>query len=640
MRITGNQPVARGKLALAKRFRREMTREERLLWNALKTNALGGLHFRRQQVIAGFIVDFYCASARLAIEIDGGVHLGRKGYDFERDRALSELGIRTLRLSNESIASDFANVLCKINEEISSQASASSDAADRNIFPSVPPSLRENGARGAGQADSARVEFVEESPFDAFHEECGVFGVYRHPEAANLAYLGLYALQHRGQESAGIVSSNGKSLIAHRGMGLVADIFNSAILARLEGTSAIGHNRYSTTGSTTITNCQPLSVEYARGGLAIAHNGNLVNFQELRERLEANGSIFQSSSDSEVIIHLIAGAHAPTLPARVAEALAQVRGAYSLLVLTENAMIAVRDPHGFRPLVLGNLNGATIVASETCALDLVRAEYVREVEPGEMIVIDEDGMRSLHPFGPAAPRRCIFEYVYFSRPDSLLYGRNVYSVRKQHGRALARECPADADLVVPVPDSGTPAALGYAQESGLPLEMALVRSHYVGRTFIEPRQSIRHFGVKIKFNPVSDLLRGKRIVLIEDSLVRGTTLRKVIPMLRQAGAREVHMRIAAPPTTHSCFYGIDTPTREELLASSHSIEEIRRYITADSLGYLSWDGLYAFLGNGGREGFCDACFTGKYPVEIPRDAGPSQLHLFLANENGVKDSGR
>ena len=463
---------------------------------------------------------------------------------------------------------------------------------------------------------------VEESNLDVFHEECGVFGVYRLPEAANLAYLGLYAQQHRGQESAGIVSSNGKSLIAHRGMGLVADVFNSTIIAKLEGTSAIGHNRYSTTGSTSINNCQPLVVEYARGGLALAHNGNLVNFHELRARLESTGSIFQSSSDSEVMIHLIAASHAPTLPERVTEALAQVRGAYSLVVLTENSMIAVRDPQGFRPLVLGSLNGATIVASETCALDLVRAEYVREIEPGEMIVVDDSGLRSLSPFAHAPTKRCIFEYVYFSRPDSQVYGRNVYQVRKQQGRALAREAPAAA-------------ALGYAEESGIPFEMGLVRSHYVGRTFIEPRASIRHFGVKIKFNPVAELLRGKRIVLIEDSLVRGTTLRKVIPMLRQAGAREVHMRIAAPPTTNSCFYGIDTPTREELLASAHSIEEIRRYITADSLAYLSWDGLYSFNG-GSREGFCDACFTGNYPVEIPRDTTPAQLHLFLANEDGMK----
>ena len=345
-----------------------------------------------------------------------------------------------------------------------------------------------------------------------------MFGVYRHPEAANLAYLGLYAQQHRGQESAGIVSSNGKSLISHRGMGLVADVFNSSIITKLEGTSAIGHNRYSTTGSTTINNCQPLVVEYARGGLALAHNGNLVNFSELRERLESNGSIFQSSSDSEVMIHLIAASHAPTLPERVAEALAQVRGAYSLVVLTESSLIAVRDPHGFRPLVLGNLNNATIVASETCALDLVRAEYIREIDPGEMIVVDEDGMRSISPFAHAPTRRCIFEYVYFSRPDSQVFGRNVYQVRKQQGRALARESPAEADIVVPVPDSGTPAALGFAEESGIPFEMGLVRSHYVGRTFIEPR------AVDPAFRRENQIQPGGRIVARKaDRVDRGLT---------------------------------------------------------------------------------------------------------------------
>ena len=470
---------------------------------------------------------------------------------------------------------------------------------------------------------------VEESKLDGFHEECGVFGVYGHPEAANLVYLGLYALQHRGQESAGIVSSNGKSLISHRGMGLVADIFSEEVIERLAGTRAIGHNRYSTTGSTTLKNCQPLVVEYARGGLALAHNGNLVNFEELREQLESNGSIFQSSSDSEIIIHLVAASRAPTIAERVIEALAQVRGAYSLVLLTEHEMIAARDPLGFRPLVIGRLKGATVIASETCALDLVRAEYLREVEPGEVVIINEDGMRSIRKFPPTPTKRCIFEYVYFARPDSLLFGRNVYQVRKQQGRALARECPADADIVVPVPDSGVPAAIGYAEQSKLPFELGLIRSHYVGRTFIEPREAIRHFGVKIKFNPVAAVLEGKRIVLVEDSLVRGTTLRKVIPMLRQAGAREVHMRIAAPPTTDSCFYGIDTPTRGELLASHQSVEEIRRFITADSLAYLSRDGLYSFLGDK-RDGFCDACFTGNYPVAVPERKADHQLHLFEA----------
>jgi amidophosphoribosyltransferase len=482
---------------------------------------------------------------------------------------------------------------------------------------------------------SAEIE-IDESNFDEFHEECGVFGVYGHPEAANLVYLGLYGLQHRGQESAGIVSSNGKTLISHRGMGLVADIFNSEVIQRLEGTLAIGHNRYSTTGSTTLKNCQPLVVEYARGGLAVAHNGNLVNFAELREGLERGGAIFQSSSDSEVIIHLVAASRGPTLADGVMDALSQIRGAYSLLFLTERQMIAARDPFGFRPLVLGKLKNATVVASETCALDLVRADYLREIEPGEIVIIDESGVRSLRPFAPMPAKRCIFEYVYFSRPDSTVFGRNVYQVRKQQGRALARECPVQADVVVPVPDSGVPAALGYAEEARLPFEFGLIRSHYVGRTFIEPAQAIRHFGVKIKFNPVPAVLEGRRVVLVEDSLVRGTTLRKVIPMLRQAGAREIHMRIAAPPTTHSCFYGIDTPTREELLASHQSIEEIRRFIGADSLGYLSLEGLYSFDGHPSG-GFCDACFTGKYPVEVPEGPRPRQLPLPLFEAAASRD---
>ncbi len=472
---------------------------------------------------------------------------------------------------------------------------------------------------------------VEESKLDAFHEECGVFGVYGHPEAANLVYLGLCALQHRGQESAGIVSSNGKALFSHRGMGLVADVFSTETIRKLQGVSAIGHNRYSTTGATLPKNCQPLIAEYEAGGIALAHNGNLVNFEELRRALEKAGAIFQSSSDSEVIIHLIAASRALTLVERVVEALEHVRGAYSLLVLGEHELIAARDPFGFRPLVIGKLRDSLILASETCALDLVRAEYLREVEPGEVVVVTQAGMRSFMPFASALPKRCIFEYVYFARPDSRLFGRDVYQVRKRHGQVLARECPVDADVVVPVPDSGVPAAIGYAQESRLPFEMGLIRSHYVGRTFIEPQEAIRHFGVRIKFNPVNAVLNGRRVVLVEDSLVRGTTLRKVIPMLRQAGAREVHMRIAAPPTRYSCFYGIDTPTRSELLASHNSLEEIRRFITADSLCYLSWEGLYSFTDE--REGFCDACFTGDYPVKVPPCPSARQLPLF---ENGAR----
>jgi len=466
---------------------------------------------------------------------------------------------------------------------------------------------------------------------DRFHEECGVVGVHGHPEAATLAYLALYALQHRGQESAGIVASNGEALIAHRGMGLVADIFTQDILKKLEGRLAIGHNRYSTTGSTVLKNCQPFVVEWAHGALAIAHNGNLVNADTLRERLEARGSIFQSTSDTEVIIHLIAASTAATLVGRIIDALAQVRGAYSLVFLTETQMIAARDPHGLRPLVLGQLGDATVVTSETCALDLVGAEYLREVLPGEIVVVDQRGMESVRPFAPARSHHCVFEFVYFARPDSLVFGRNVYETRKALGRQLARESGVPADIVIPVPDSGVPAAIGYAEEARLPFEMGLIRNHYVGRTFIEPSHSIRHFGVKVKLNALREVLAGKRIVVVDDSIVRGTTSQKLVTMIRQAGAREVHMRISSPPTTNPCYYGIDTPTREELIASSHSLEETREFLGADSLAYLSQEGLYAFMGGDG-EGFCDACFTGRYPVALGEEHRVRQLHLFEARE--------
>jgi len=466
--------------------------------------------------------------------------------------------------------------------------------------------------------------------FDKFHEECGVVGIYGHPEAATLAYLGLYALQHRGQESAGIVASNGEALIAHRGMGHVADIFNQDILSRLEGRLAIGHNRYSTSGSTVLRNCQPFVVEWAHGALAVAHNGNLVNADTLRSQLEARGAIFQSNVDSEVIIHLAASSAAPTVVERIVEALRQVRGAYSLVFLTEDGVIAARDPSGIRPLVLGRVGEAIVVASETCALDLVDAVYEREIEPGELIVINANGIESIR-YATATPHPCVFEYVYFSRPDSQVFGRNVYEVRKALGRQLARESGVAADIVIPVPDSGVPAAIGYAEEAGLPFEMGLIRNHYVGRTFIEPSSSIRHFGVKIKLNALREVLAGKRVVVVDDSIVRGTTSRKLVHMLRQAGAKEVHMRISSPPTTHPCFYGIDTPTREELIASSHPVEEIRDYLGADSLAYLSFEGLYAFNG-GRRNGFCDACFTGEYPVALEDEARSRQLHLFEALE--------
>lgn len=469
---------------------------------------------------------------------------------------------------------------------------------------------------------------------DKFREECGVVGVYGHPEAANLVYLGLYALQHRGQESSGIVSSDGEALISHRQLGLVADVFDAEIIRRLRGSIAIGHNRYSTSGENHLKNVQPIVVEYAQGPMAVAHNGNLVNAQVLREELEASGSIFQSTSDTEVVIHLIATSKEKSLMARLVEALSRVRGAYSLIFLTLDRMIAVRDPLGFRPLVIGRLSsgGGTpgyVVASETCALDLITADYVREIEPGEIVTFGPDGMESLKPFPPGPRAKCIFEYIYFARPDSNLFGHNVYQVRKELGRQLARESPVEADLVTPVPDSGVPAAIGYAEESGIPLEFGLIRNHYVGRTFIEPQQSIRHFGVKVKLNAQREVLRGKRVIVVDDSIVRGTTSQKIIRMLRDAGAREVHMRISSPPTTGPCYYGIDTPTRRELIASSHSVEEIRKFIGADSLAYLSREGMYAYF-DGDSSGFCDACFTGNYPVHFEDEGHTRQLHLFEA----------
>ena len=466
--------------------------------------------------------------------------------------------------------------------------------------------------------------------FDKFHEECGVVGVYGHPEAATLAYLSLYALQHRGQESAGIVASNGEALISHRGMGHVADIFNQEILDRLPGRLAIGHNRYSTHGSTVLKNCQPFVVEWAQGALAIAHNGNLVNAEELRAKLEARGSIFQSTVDSEVIVHLIAASTETTLIDRIIDALSQVRGAYSLVFLTEDRIIAARDPAGFRPLVLGRVGDAVVITSETCALDLVDARYEREIEPGEIVTVSERGIDSARPFPPQDSHHCVFEYIYFARPDSRVFGRNVYEVRKALGRQLAREAPVPADIVIAVPDSGVPAAIGYAEEAGLPYEMGLIRNHYVGRTFIEPSSSIRHFGVKVKLNALREVLDGKRVVVVDDSIVRGTTSRKLVQMIRQAGAREVHMRISSPPTTHPCFYGIDTPTREELIASAHSVDEIRTYLAADSLAYLTVAGMYAFTGR--HATFCDACFTGRYPVPPGDETPVRQLHLFEAQD--------
>ncbi|MFM7201412.1 MAG: amidophosphoribosyltransferase [Myxococcota bacterium] len=447
------------------------------------------------------------------------------------------------------------------------------------------------------------------------HEECGVFGIYNHPEAARLTYLGLYALQHRGQEAAGIVSSDGPRFFDHRRMGMVADVFDRPVLEKLSAPHAIGHVRYSTAGGSELANVQPVFIRYKGGALAVAHNGNLVNAQLLRLELESRGSIFQSTMDTEVIMHLVACSIRRTLQERIIDALLQVRGAFSLLFLSGEQLIAVRDPQGFRPLVLGKLGDSPVVCSETCALDLINAEYVRELEPGELLVIDKSGMRSFRPFPQAKPTPCIFEHVYFARPDSVLFGQGVYDVRTRMGRVLAEESSVPADLVIPVPDSGVPAALGYAQASGLPFQLGLIRNHYVGRTFIEPQQSIRHFGVKIKLNPVRDILAGQRVVVIDDSIVRGTTSRKIIRMLREAGAREVHMRIAAPPTIGPCYYGINTPTEEELVAHQRTLQDVCNFIEADTLGYLSREGLLrAVRGEPGQ--YCDACFTHQYPVEV------------------------
>ena len=462
---------------------------------------------------------------------------------------------------------------------------------------------------------------------DKFHDECAVFGIFGHEEAANLTYLGLYALQHRGQEASGIVSGDGEQFYIQKGMGLVADIYNKTTLEKLPGRMAIGHNRYSTAGGNDLKNVQPFNVNFAFGNLALAHNGNLINSQVLRNELEAYGAIFQSTSDTEVIIHLIAHSRASTFLARVMDALNQVRGAFSLVLMTDNGLIAVRDPHGLRPLCLGRVRGSWVVASETCAFDLLDAEYIREIEPGELVVLSDQGIDSHRPFPKVDPAMCVFEYVYFARPDSRIYGANaVYSTRKALGRRLAKESWVEADIVIPVPDSGVPAALGYSEGGGIPFETGLIRNHYVGRTFIEPEQSIRHFGVKVKLNAVPEVLAGKRVVVVDDSLVRGTTSRKIVKMLRNAGAKEVHMRISSPPIVSPCFYGIDTPTKKELIASNHSTEEIRKYITADSLAYLSLDGMLQSA-PGVPTQYCNACFTEQYPIAFTR-AEEMQLGLF------------
>lgn len=481
---------------------------------------------------------------------------------------------------------------------------------------------------------------------------CGVFGIYGHPEAANLTYLGLHALQHRGQESAGIATCDSEQLYLHRSMGHVIDVFPPEQLQKLLGDTAIGHVRYSTAGGSFLRNAQPLAVDYARGSIAIAHNGNLTNAEALRERLEERGSIFQSMSDTEVIVHLIAISTQRAVEDRVADALGQVQGAFAVLCLSDQSLIAVRDPHGIRPLCLGLLPGDNpchVVASESSCFELIGATFVRDVDPGEMLIIDRRGVRSTRPFQKVPARPCIFEFVYFARPDSLIDGISVYEARKNLGRRLAEEHPVEADVVIPVPDSGVPATIGYAERSRIPFELGLVRSHYVGRTFIEPQQSIRHFGVKLKLAPIAALLSGKRVVVVDDSIVRGTTSRKIVKMVRAAGAREVHLRISSPPNAWPCYYGIDTPTRSELIASSHSIHEINQYITSDSVAYLSLEGMIeavsaARIGrngksaaslpvvqqpsSGSKDSYCHACWSGAYPIEFIPHPRHRQMRLL------------
>ncbi len=455
---------------------------------------------------------------------------------------------------------------------------------------------------------------------DKFHEECGVVAIYGHPEAANLTYLGLYALQHRGQESAGIATSDGRDIHCYKSMGHVADIFTPAVISELPGDMAIGHTRYSTAGDTVVLNAQPFTVSCNKGRIAVAHNGNITNAAELRRELEHEGSIFQASSDTEVILHLVARSRERTLAGALRDALLQLEGAFSLVFLSRDRVIVARDPHGFRPLALGQMElsrrrKSYVFASETCAFDLIGATYLNDVEPGEMVIVGPEGM-TREQYAPARERsQCVFEHVYFSRPDSIVFGRSVQESRERLGRLLAIEQPADADIVVPVPDSGVPAALGYSAESGIPYRQALIRNHYIGRTFIEPSQAIRDFGVKLKLNPIRSLLEGKRVVLVDDSIVRGTTSRKIVRMVRNAGAREVHLRISCPPTVSPCFYGVDTPSESELIAANNTVEEIRRFVEADSLGYLSQRALREAVGDDDGQ-YCYACYTGDYPTEL------------------------
>jgi amidophosphoribosyltransferase len=496
-----------------------------------------------------------------------------------------------------------------------------------------------SGVSAKGARETVESMSIATRPWDEDkpREECGVFGISDNGEAAALTVLGLHALQHRGQEAAGVVSYDGRLFHSHRALGLVGDHFSSeGVIAGLPGRAAIGHVRYSTTGAPLLRNVQPLFADFAFGGLALGHNGNLTNALTLRRQLVERGCLFQSTSDTEVIVHLIARSSQPTVIERLIDALRQVEGAYALVAMSADALYGVRDPLGVRPLVLGDLDGSPILASETCALDIMGAGFVRDVEPGELVILSADGVESLKPF-PQLPRRfCIFEYVYFSRPDSAVEGHDVYEVRKRIGAELAKDQPAPADIVVPVPDSGVPAAIGYAQAANLPFELGLIRNHYVGRTFIEPSDRIRHLGVKLKHNANKGTVAGKRVVLVDDSIVRGTTSTKIVAMIRAAGAAEVHMRVASPPTTHSCFYGVDTPERDQLLAARNDLAAMARIIGVDSLAFLSLDGLYRAVGGAGRDPaqpqYCDACFSGDYPTpleDVGEGRAADQLSLML-----------
>jgi amidophosphoribosyltransferase len=465
-------------------------------------------------------------------------------------------------------------------------------------------------------------------PFDddKLHEECGLFGIYGHIEAAAHTALGLHALQHRGQEAAGIVAFDGEHFNAHRGLGHVGENFSSGtVIARLKGYAAVGHVRYATTGDTLLRNVQPLFADFAFGGFALAHNGNLTNNHVIREQLQERGSLFQSTTDTEIVVHLIATSSKHSVIDRMVDALRQIEGAYSFVALTNDSVIGVRDPYGVRPLILGRLGDAWILASETCALDIIGADFVRDIAPGELVVINKDGVTSLRPFPPVKRRFCIFEYIYFARPDSMVEGTSVYEARKRIGAELARESHVDADVVIPVPDSGVPAAIGFANEARIPFELGIIRNHYVGRTFIEPADHIRHLGVKLKHNTNRAYIEGKRVILVDDSIVRGTTSVKIVEMVRAAGAREVHMRIASPPTTHSCYYGVDTPERDKLLASRFDVPAMAKHIGVDSLAFVTIDGLYRAMGEPGRRvdapQFCDACFTGDYPIRLTDQLG-------------------